>query len=192
MIFISDSGRTSNQFYKIFINLLLVLLEVGLNTFQYAFHQVSILVNDFKSNESKFLSSDYSEADVRKDFIDKFFNALGWDVYHNEQKNPYEQEVKIEKGVYVGRVQKKADYAFYLAPNFREVKFYLEAKKPSRNLSNADDYFQSCRYGWNAGTQITFLFDFEELHILDCRTKPDISSILNNKIKFGIVLLPYL
>ncbi|MHB8871868.1 MAG: Eco57I restriction-modification methylase domain-containing protein, partial [Candidatus Doudnabacteria bacterium] len=76
-----------------------------------------------------------------------------------------------------------ADYAFYLAPNFRDVKFYLEAKKPSRNLSNADDYFQSCRYGWNAGTQITFLFDFEELHILDCRTKPDIASILNNKIK---------
>ena len=148
-----------------------------------AFEQISFLVKDFKENESKFLSSDYSEADVRKDFIDKFFHALGWDVYHNEQKNPYEQEVKIEKGVYVGRVQKRADYAFYLAPNFREVKFYIEAKKPSRNLSNADDYFQSCRYGWNAGTQITFLFDFEELHILDCRTKPDIASILNNKIK---------
>ena len=148
-----------------------------------AFEQISFLVKDFKENESKFLSSDYSEADVRKDFIDKFFHALGWDVYHNEQKNPYEQEVKIEKGVYVGRVQKRADYAFYLAPNFREVKFYIEAKKPSRNLSNADDYFQSCRYGWNAGTQITLLFDFEELHILDCRTKPDIASILNNKIK---------
>ncbi len=148
-----------------------------------AFEQISFLVKDFKENESKFLSTDYSEADVRKDFIDKFFHALGWDIYHNEQKNPYEQEVKIEKGVYVGRVQKRADYAFYLAPNFREVKFYIEAKKPSRNLSNADDYFQSCRYGWNAGTQITFLFDFEELHILDCRTRPDIASILNNKIK---------
>jgi len=148
-----------------------------------AFQQVSILVNDFKENESKFLSSDYSEADVRKDFIDKFFYALGWDVYHNEQKNPYEQEVKIEKGVYVGKQQKRADYAFHLAPNFRDVKFYVEAKKPSRNLSNADDYFQSIRYGWNAGTQITFLTDFEEFHILDSRIKPDISSILNYKIK---------
>jgi len=154
-----------------------------LHNLQSAFHQVSILVNDFKSNESKFLSSDYSEADVRKDFIDKFFNALGWDVYHNEQKNPYEQEVKIEKGVYVGKQQKRADYAFHLAPNFRDIKFYVEAKKPSRNLSNADDYFQSIRYGWNAGTQITFLTDFEEIHILDCRIKPDISSILNYKIK---------
>jgi hypothetical protein len=148
-----------------------------------AFKKISQLVSDFKINESKFLSPNYSEADVRKDFIDKFFDALGWDVYHNEQKNPYEQEVKIEKGVSIGRVQKRADYAFFVAPNYRDVKFYLEAKKPSKNLANADDYFQSCRYGWNAGTQITFLFDFEEIHILDCRSKPDISTILNCLIK---------
>ncbi len=148
-----------------------------------AFEQISILVKDFKENETKYLSPDYGEADVRTDFINKFLNALGWDVYHNEQKNPYEQEVKIEKGVPIGRIQKRADYAFYIAPNFRDVKFYLEAKKPSRNLYNADDYFQSCRYGWNSQTEITFLFDFEELHILDCRTKPDISTILENKIK---------
>lgn len=65
-----------------------------------AFQQVSKLVNDFKANESKHLSPDYSEADVRKDFIDKFFDAL------------------------------------LLAPNYREVKFYVEAKKPFRNLNN--------------------------------------------------------
>jgi len=151
--------------------------------FDSSFEQVKKLVEDFQSNESKFLSSEYQEAEVRRDFIDKFLFALGWDIYHNEQKNPYEQEVKVEKGVYVGKQQKRADYAFHLAPNFRDVKFYVEAKKPSRNLSNADDYFQSIRYGWNAGTQITFLTDFQEFHILDCRIKPDISSILNYKIK---------
>ena len=148
-----------------------------------AYEKVKRLVEHFSANEKQFLSPDYSEASVRTDYIDKFFDSLGWDVYHNEQRNPYEQEVKIEKGVYVGKQQKRADYAFHLAPNFRDVKFYVEAKKPSRNLSNADDYFQSIRYGWNAGTQITFLTDFEEIHILDCRIKPDISSILNYKIK---------
>lgn len=150
---------------------------------QTAFNTVANLVKDFKTNESKFLSPNYSEADVRKDFIDKFFDAMGWDVYHNEQKNPYEQEAKIERGITIGRQQKRADYAFYIKPNFRDVKFFVEAKKPSRSLSNADDYFQACRYGWNAGTQITFLTDFEELIVLDCRTKPDINNILNNKIK---------
>lgn len=148
-----------------------------------AFNTVANLVKDFKTNESKFLSPNYSEADVRKDFIDKFFDAMGWDVYHNEQKNPYEQEAKIERGITIGRQQKRADYAFYIKPNFRDVKFFVEAKKPSRNLSNADDYFQACRYGWNAGTQITFLTDFEELIVLDCRTKPDINNIINNKIR---------
>lgn len=123
---------------------------------QSAFLKIANLVEDFKANEAKYLSTNYSEAEVRKDFIDKFFNAFGWDVYHNEQKNPYEQEVKIERGVTIGRQQKRADYAFYVQPNFRDVKFFVEAKKPSRNLNNADDYFQSCRYGWNAGTQITF------------------------------------
>ncbi|MCK9281659.1 MAG: Eco57I restriction-modification methylase domain-containing protein [Melioribacteraceae bacterium] len=151
--------------------------------YESAFAEVSILVQDFKENESKYLSPAYSEVEVRKDFIDKFFHALGWDVYHNEQKNPYEQELKIEKSVSIERAQKRADYAFYIAPNFRDVKFYLEAKKPSRNLLNADNYFQSCRYGWNSQTEITFLFDFEELHIIDCRLKPDITTILNNKIK---------
>lgn len=75
---------------------------------QTAFNVISNLVADFKANESKFLSPNYSEADVRKDFIDKFFDALGWDVYHNEQKNQYEQEVKIEKGVYAGRHSARA------------------------------------------------------------------------------------
>jgi len=30
------------------------------------------------------------------DFVDKFFVALGWDVNHNIQTNPYEQEVHVE------------------------------------------------------------------------------------------------
>jgi len=34
---------------------------------------------------------------VRKDFIDKLWIALGWDVNHDEQKNSYEQEVKVEQ-----------------------------------------------------------------------------------------------
>lgn len=34
-----------------------------------AFKQVCKLVKDFKANESKYLSPEYSEADVRKDFM---------------------------------------------------------------------------------------------------------------------------
>jgi len=151
--------------------------------FETAFEEVKKLVLDFQQNESLFLSPNYAESQIRIDFINKFFTALGWDVDHNIQKNPYEQEVQVETKVHVAHSQKRADYSFYIQPNFRDVKFFVEAKKPSKNLSNANDYFQTCRYGWNAGTQIVFLTDFEEFHILDCRTKPAIDTILNCKIK---------
>jgi len=155
-----------------------------MSRFDSAFEQVKTLVEHFSANEKMYLAADYSEARVRTDFIDKFFTALGWDVNHNVQLNPYEQEVSIEKPVKVdGMQQKRADYAFFLAPNYRkdDVKFYVEAKKPARNLSNVIDYFQTCRYGWSAGTPLAILTDFEEFHILDCRTKPDINTILDTK-----------
>ena len=151
--------------------------------FEQSFSTVSSLIKDFQANEKYYLSPEYQEVDVRGDYIDKFFTALGWDVKHNIQKNPYEQEVRVERLVQVAKAQKRADYSFYLSPDFRDVKFFVEAKKPSRNLENADDYFQTVRYGWNASTPIAILTDFEEFIILDCRFRPDIGNILNSKIE---------
>lgn len=146
-------------------------------TFDEAFERVQHLVSIFQQNEKHYLSPSYSEADARKDFIDKFWIALGWDVNHENQTNPYEQEVKVERSVTVSQSRKRADYAF-LAPNFRDVRFYVEAKKPSVELENKDYYFQAIRYGWNSGTPLAVLTDFEQFHILDCRFKPDINNSL--------------
>ncbi|MCK7517825.1 MAG: hypothetical protein MZV64_09005 [Ignavibacteriales bacterium] len=126
-------------------------------SFENAFKIVSELVKDFKASEQHYLNSSYSEADVRNDFINKFFIALGWDVRHETQKNPYEQEVRVEKAVQIAKAQKRADYSFSIAPNFRTVKFFVEAKKPSHGLENKDYYFQTARYGWNASTPIAVL-----------------------------------
>ncbi len=147
-----------------------------------AYNAVEKLVNDFKANERHYLAADYSESQARLDFIDKLFISLGWDVNHDHQKNPYEQEVKIERRVRDKETQKRADYAFFLAPNYRDPKFYVEAKKPSRSLSNPYDYFQAIRYGWNAGTPLVVLTDFEEFHILDSRFKPDIRYTKERKV----------
>jgi adenine-specific DNA-methyltransferase len=152
-----------------------------------AFNSVQILINDFENNIIHYLSPSYQEVEVRKEYIDKFFSALGWDVNHDYQKNPHQQEVKIEKPQrQQGAVgQKRADYAFSLAPNYKQTKFFVEAKKPSRTLrKNKDDYFQTAKYGWNAGTGISILTDFEEFVIIDCRFKPDIDTILETQIKY--------
>ena len=80
-----------------------------MSSFETAFKIVKELSGTFKENERKYLSSAYQEAEVRKDFIDKFFIALGWDVNHDFQRNPYEQEVKVEKGMNIGKAQKRTD-----------------------------------------------------------------------------------
>lgn len=136
-------------------------------TFFAAHAIVKQLVEDFAANEQTYLEAKYSEAQARLDYIDKFWIALGWDVNHEREKNPYEQEVKVERGVAVSNRLKKADYAFFAAPNFRDVKFYVEAKKPARNLDNADDYFQTIRYGWSSDTPIAVLTDFKRFRTLD-------------------------
>ncbi len=148
----------------------------------FAFERVIALVKDFQRNESRYKSADYSEAQARKDFIDKFWIALGWDVNHDVQTNPYEQEVKVERSVVTGGGPRRADYAFYLAPNFHDVRFFVEAKKPAIDIGTKENYFQLIRYGWNSETPLAVLTDFEQFHVLDCRYKPDIETALSRVV----------
>lgn len=149
--------------------------------FDEAFTRVKELVADFKANETYYLSPQFSEAQARKDFIDKFFTALGWDVDHDTQKNPYEQEVKVERNE--SGSQRRADYAFFLAPNFHEVRFFVEAKKPHGEFGSPDNYFQVLRYAWSSRTPVAVLTNFDETHILDSRYKPDIGDTLSRVIR---------
>jgi len=137
------------------------------------------LIAKYEAHRHAYLLPDYSEAQAREDFINKFLTILGWDVSHDIQTNPFEQEVKVERG----QDQRRADYAFFVAPNFRDVRFFVEAKKPSVELAAPDHYFQTVRYGWNSQTPISFLTNFEGTHVLDCRYKPHIDSILECSVK---------
>ena len=122
------------------------------------------------------MHADYKEQRVREDFLNPFFTALGWDVAHEFQLDPLQQEVIIEKSVLMAEGNKSADYAFSLAPNYKRVRFFAEAKKPSRKLKNATDCFQTVRYGWNGNTPLAVLTDFEEWFLLDSRAKTDLDS----------------
>ena len=57
---------------------------------QQSWQLVKILSQDFTSKQNHYLSSKYNEAEVRKDFIDKLFKAIGWDVDHDTQRDPYQ------------------------------------------------------------------------------------------------------
>ncbi|MBP6659848.1 MAG: type I restriction enzyme HsdR N-terminal domain-containing protein [Chitinophagales bacterium] len=140
--------------------------------FDKAFDEVQLLVTKFENNVQHYMLSTYSEAEARQDFIDNFFTALGWDVSHKHQHDPHKQDVKIEKSQKQQNesARKRADYAFYNAPNFKDVHFFVEAKKPAVLIQNNPiHYFQTIKYGWNAMCPISVLTDFEELVIVDCR-----------------------
>jgi len=140
--------------------------------FENAYNEVVELVRKFDEHKDQFISSKYQEAELRADFLDAFWTALGWDVRHREQTNPREQEVKIEKSDSVSF--RKADYAFYLKPEYQRPVFLVEAKKPSEDLSRPEFYFQTARYGFNTATSVAVLTDFQEFHIIDCRRKPEL------------------
>ncbi len=144
---------------------------------------VAVLAEDFRANEKSYLSPEYQEAEVRKDFIDKLLIALGWDVNHDVQKNPFQQEVKVERTVTVATAQKRADYALALAPNFDVPVLYVEAKKPAGDIATADNYFQAIRYAYQKSHPIAVLTDFEQLHILDARFKPSINTALARALR---------
>ncbi len=140
-----------------------------MSRFDEAFAKVQVLVEQFAASEADYLLASYQESQVRTDYIDKFWIALGWDVRHKYQTNPREQEVKVEQNPDANATGRKADYAFYYKPDYRNPVFFVEAKKPSVKLHGPKGYHQILKYGKNAGTPIGVLMDFEEFHVVDCR-----------------------
>ncbi|MGF1470295.1 MAG: Eco57I restriction-modification methylase domain-containing protein [Rubrobacteraceae bacterium] len=129
------------------------------------------LVDRFHSNLDAYKSGQFNEAQVRVDFIDPLFReALGWDI-HNEQGRPEAyRDVVYEDRVKVGGGTKAPDYGFYAGG---ERRFFLEAKKPSVDISgDLAPAVQLRRYAWSAKLPLSILTDFEELAVYDCRFEP--------------------
>lgn len=64
---------------------------------------------------------------------------------------------------------KKPDYRFRIQGS---TKFFVEAKKPSVDLTNHDSVFQIKRYGFSARVPVSILTDFEDFRVFDCTRKP--------------------
>lgn len=129
------------------------------------------LVARFERNFEAYKSGSYNETQVRREFIDPFFEALGWDVNNRDGNAEAYKDVVHEDAVKVGGVTKAPDYSFRIGGT---RKFFVEAKKPS--IVVKDDpapAFQVRRYAWSAKLPLSIVTDFEELAVYDCRIKPD-------------------
>ncbi|MBE6513486.1 MAG: restriction endonuclease subunit M [Methanobrevibacter olleyae] len=129
------------------------------------------LVQDFEENKYEYINPDvFDEENTKVKFLNPFFEELGWNV-RNEGLSAKFREVVFEDSIKVGRKTKAPDYSFRLGG---ERIFFVEAKKPSRDLSNDKEHaFQVRRYGWSAKLPLCILTDFEELAIYDTTIKPD-------------------
>lgn len=133
--------------------------------------EVKRLVEKFELNENQYKNESYNEEQLKTEFLNPFFKALGWDVNNQEDFAPQYKEVVFEDSIKVGNKTKAPDYAFRLGG---QRIFFLEAKKPSRDIKNDKDHaFQVRRYGWSAKLKGSVLSDFEELAIYETQTKPE-------------------
>lgn len=129
------------------------------------------LVDYFSDNIAAIRSAGYKETQARRELIDPFFAALGWDVA-NEQHIPEAfKDVIHEDSLKIGGLAQAPDYSFRVGG---ERRFFVEAKKPSVNLrSDPHSAYQLRRYAWSANLPLSILTDFEEFIVYDCRLRPD-------------------
>ena len=124
------------------------------------------LIDRFERNIESYRSPAYNEAQVRQEFINPFFEALGWDVADKEGSAEAYKDVIHEDAIKVGA----PDYCFRIGG---ARKFFLEAKKPAVNIKeDTDPAYQLRRYAWSAKLPLSILTDFEEFAVYDCRARP--------------------
>ena len=126
------------------------------------------LILKFEKDKTYYLSKGYPEAQVRIDFINPFFEALGWDIENRAQKPPHERDVIVELSP---ETTKRPDYNFRINGL---TKFFVEAKAPSVALDDVNHILQAKSYAWSTKeVYFVVLTDFEEFRLYDASLKPN-------------------
>ncbi len=129
------------------------------------------LVARFREQRQSYLSPAYNETQLRREFLDPLFEALGWDMHNRQGHAESYKEVIHEDALRVEESARAPDYAFRVGGTRA---FLVEAKKPAVNLrEDPSPAFQLRRYAWSAGLPLSILTDFQEFIVYDCRVKPD-------------------
>lgn len=131
---------------------------------------IANLVARFERNIDAYRKQGYNETQLRREFLDPFFEALEWDVSNREGHAEAYKDVIHEDAIKIGGATKAPDYCFRIGGT---RKFFLEAKKPSVNLKDEPaPAYQLRRYAWSAKLPLSILTDFEEFAVYDCRIRP--------------------
>jgi type I restriction-modification system DNA methylase subunit len=135
---------------------------------------INELIERFDRNADDYRFGTYNETQLRRDFVDPFFEALGWDVNNKLGYAEAYRHVIHEDAIKIGGQTKAPDYGFYIGET---RKFFVEAKRPSVNIKlDPAAAFQLRRYGWSAKLPLSILTNFDEFAVYDCRSLKPINT----------------
>jgi predicted type IV restriction endonuclease len=77
--------------------------------------EINELVLKFEKDKTHYLSKGYPESQVRIDFLNPLFAALGWDMGNKSQKPPHLRDVIVE--VSSEPTSKRPDYCIHALLN---------------------------------------------------------------------------
>lgn len=141
------------------------------------------LADNFEQNIDSYKSAGYNETQLRREFIDPFFEVLGWDIQNKAGIAAAYKDVIHEDAIKIGGSTKAPDYCFRIGP---AKKFFVEAKKPAVDIkNNSEPAYQLRRYAWSAKLPLSILTNFEEFAVYDCQIRPNV----NDKPSTGRILL---
>lgn len=129
------------------------------------------LVDRFERNIEAYKAPGYNETQVRREFLDPFFEALGWDVNNTAGYAEAYKDVIHEDAIKIAGSARAPDYCFRIGG---QRKFFVEAKKPNVYIKeDIQPAYQLRRYAWSAKLALSIVTDFEEFAVYDCRIRPD-------------------
>jgi hypothetical protein len=124
------------------------------------------LVQRYEFNRPVYHKGQKNETELRREFLDPFFRALGWDVDNNKGYSEAYKEVIHEDRILIRGQTKFIDYSFRIGD---KRKFICEAKKPGVPIGDdLNSALQLRRYAWNAKLKLSILTNFEEFAVYDC------------------------
>ncbi len=143
---------------------------------------INELVERFRDNFDDYQAPTYKEFRLRKEFVDPFFDALGWDVANKGGFAEAYKDVVHEDSIKIAGSSKAPDYAFRVGGT---RKFFVETKAPNVGIkTDALAAYQLRRYGWSAKLPLSILTDFTGFAVYDCRIKP----VQGDKVSKGRLL----
>ena len=124
----------------------------------------------FRRRINEYRGSLYNETELRNEFVNPFFAALGWDMDNRQDLSSDLKEVKVEESIRVEGEHQESGLQLQAGKEAQVLCGDQEALHQHRRVA-IYPAFQLRRYAWSASLSLSILTDFEEFAVYDCGSR---------------------